>query len=269
MVTIDKRNGYGFQYYDGEQALPHDEVYFFDDAVRVIDTAKQETNCLVTAGPGTGKSHLVTDVAEVAQQSETPALILLAHINGGSKKGVENALYVLDEFTERHGNEGLVIVDNLDYYGYSGSTAARRYPLAVAHTRVASHLIDLINDDQAPQVCGTSHTEEWRAGHWLYGAKRPDDEVTPVAAQLIEAFSSSVDFTGELSEQAAIHILQQKLADTSRLRVALRTIADYAGGFYFRYLNHLPTGTASEQLQQSLEAIDARTARLVGGIACQ
>ena len=269
MIHHDRRNGHGFSY-----APPGAEsnymLYFPGDAASLLDQARNEGGSLITAGPGTGKSHLVSDVVQLAVQEGQPALKLSAHISGGSKKGADNALYVLDEFARAH-PDGLVTVDNVDFYGYSGTRFARRYAVAQAHTRVASYLTEMMLDDQAPALCGTAHTQAWRDSHWLYGQKYAVDTVTPAAQTLLDAFGTNVTFDGIISDEVAKTLLGNKLAtdgDATEIPDILEDIRSHAGDLYFRYVNHLPAEAHLDDINKALRLIDEGTAVRLGSSAC-
>lgn len=266
---VDRRNGYGFYYNNGHDVNIQPDMSLFPEvADTVLKTALEIGNCLVTGGPGSGKSHLIEDVLRTAEAEARPALGIAAHISGGSKKGVDNALFVLGSFAEKHGRDGVVAVDNVDYYGYSGSSAGRRYSLAKSHIDVAREIQRMVTEDQAPVVVGTAHTEDWRKTHWRFADKRADDEVTPAADQLFNAFDHEFKFEGQISEEVARQLLRQKGIEPAAFEDVLEAIRIHSGSLNFRYVNHLPDQFDPSEIVHHLGLINQRTAHLLGGLSC-
>lgn len=263
MIEIDQRNGYGFTYASPEEhslSAP----FFPESSEEVLDTCISEGSCLVEAGPGTGKSHLVGDLVTTATGKDLHTLILSAHISGGSKQGVENALYVLDRFNDQFGDTGLIVVDNVDYYGYSGTKRTRRYPLALAHTAVASYIVGVMEDPDSAIVCGTSHTQSWRESHWRY-PERSDDQVTEVAQDFLDRFKVKYDFDGTIDQIVAGELLGSRFpeADEETLGRCIDAIFENAGNLYFRHVNHT-TAVDPSEIPEELAKIDDITRQKIG-----
>ncbi|HCM51630.1 TPA: hypothetical protein DIS56_00635 [Candidatus Saccharibacteria bacterium] len=215
MKTLENfRNGHGYSVAVPEPDSDGQLLIFPEDARIALEVTQAFGSCLVEAPVGTGKSHLVSDIGVLARsgQYEMPTLIMQAHISGGCKEGASNALRVLDKFADQAGNKGLVIVDNADYYGYSGSEGKRRYQCALKHVEVARFLGHMTKDPDAPQVCATAHNEEWQANHWLYG-RREEDLVTPQAKALLDSFAGTYYFTGAIDTDTAESLLKRKFGE--------------------------------------------------------
>lgn len=274
MTHQDRRNGQGFTYATEATAAAEAEAmtYFPEIAAATLEQVRQTGNCVITAGPGAGKSHLVSDLLQLATSDGQPILQLAAEINGGSKKGVDNALFVLGTFAERH-PDGLIAVDNVDFYGYSGSQLKRRYPLALAHIQVANQLSEMVRDQQAPAVIGTAHTQAWRDNHWLYPTVRPDDMVTPQAQALLDSFDSEVVFDGIVSDRVAEQLIGSRLSEqpsaAESTTIIMDSLREYAGDLYFRHVNHLPSDMIdAAAIENALRQIDQGTAIRLGGVMC-
>lgn len=265
MIEIDQRNGHGFTYASPE-AVDLTTPYFPTASGAILETCLSSGSCLIEAGPGTGKSHLVSDLASKAASEGLHTLVLAAHINGGSKQGVDNALYVVDHFNQEYGEAGLLIVDNVDYYGYSGTRRTRRYPLALAHTAVAEFIGDLIEDTTSTNVCGTSHTQEWRESHWRYG-ERSDDHVTTIAKQLLDRFQVAYHFDGVIDQAIAGELLSTRFpdADEQTLGKCIDAIFENVGSLYFRHINHT-TAVDPSEIPEELAKIDGITRQKIGAL---
>lgn len=266
MVEIDKRNGSGFKYDDAVDA-PSSSLYFPAVVEELIDITVVDGGCLVEAGPRTGKSHLLTDLQNRYTSQGVPSLTLNAMINGGTKRGVESALYVLDEFSERHAADGVILVDNADYYGYSasGRTGFRSYSVAQAHIRVAEYLRELVVDTSTPSVLAAAHNEQWRQVHWRYPHRRDDDEVTPAAQALLESFLQVYPFTGSIDAETARGLVPDTFTD-AEFEEFVAFLKEEAGEIYFRHLNHFnpEIPISPEAIHDEVRRIDTETSRLLG-----
>jgi hypothetical protein len=212
------------------------------DANRVIDALIAEGSCLVEGKVGAGKTHLAGDITSLAVRAEIPSLKFSVHKNVGTKKGVKNALDSFEAFIGEFGEDSLIILDNVDMYGYSGSRAKRQYSLAERHSEVARYLIDLTSDSTAPLICATCHDEEWRKTHWLYPDKRkdPEEPVTKTAKQLLGSFSSQHAFEGILDEFTAKKMLKEekKLCGTEADEI-IAVLSHMSVGLAYRIVSNL------------------------------
>lgn len=270
-ITVeDFRNGFGYEYSPKLEMIEPRETIFPSQAMEIVDQTLSDGSCYVWGDPGAGKSHLVKDLFVESQNRGIPVISIAAHINGGSKKGAVNSEYVLDTFVERHPRESLIIVDNIDYYGYSGSRAHRRYGVAEAHLRVAKKLINLIEVDTSAAVCGLSHTQSWRDAHWKFKDKRgEEDKVSGTAQLLLDSFKGEYVFDGRISEEVAMEILTGKslsLESASKIIAELRMCR---GELLFRHVNHLAIDPRTRDVLTSVNIIDQHTQRLIGGLASQ
>lgn len=272
-ISKNVRNGIGAIYETGpSDDLDNEHILFNDEAVEFVDIANTEGNCLVEGIPGAGKTHLVNDIRRAIWQTGRPALTLKAHISGGSKKGGENANYMMDVFAERHGSEGIIVIDNVDYFGYSGGKNKRSYPMAEAQLIAANKIIELTTDDSAPGVIGLAHTEEWRQAHWQYSSRRgvDNDEVTPVAHTIIKSFTERRQFNGTIDEDTAVAILQEKFPETETGTIdrTIKMLGKITNKLYFRHVNHLPIATGCEtDIRQAIDEININTVQMMGKFA--
>lgn len=210
------RSGHGYSITAAKPDSDGQPQIFPEDTRNVIEITSAFGSCLIEAVVGAGKSHLVSDIGVLARsgQYEMPTLTMRAHISGGCKEGALNALRILDQFSEEMRDEGLIIVDNADYYGYSGSDGKRRYQCALRHIEVARYINDLTSDPEAPRICATAHDDEWRANHWLYG-RREIDEVTPQAQALLDSFAGTYHFSGEIDSATAASLLSDRFGEAA------------------------------------------------------
>lgn len=273
MEATDLRNknglGYAVNPFFGKETEA--DFIFRHDADQVVDLLLANGSCLIEGGVGVGKSHLVNDVGGIAQSPELdmPTLVLSAHKNTGSKRGVKHALDVLTEFEDEVGDEGLIIIDNIDMYAYSGSSAKRQYSLAQKHTEVAQHILGLVQNPDAPFVCATSHDSAWRDSHWLYSLKRnlENDEVTPVASALLGAFSVKHSFPGLLEEVVAERILirDRKFRPVHAERI-ISELSLMTTGISYRVVSKLdPARVFENGLRQEIKNIHGFAEQLTRG----
>ncbi|MBI2588884.1 hypothetical protein HYW35_01590 [Candidatus Saccharibacteria bacterium] len=254
----DMRNGHGYCIIAPMTGLDEHPGFFPVDAQNVMDLVVANGSCLIEASVGAGKTHLVSDIARLARNDalEMPTLTLKAQISGGSRAGASNATSVLNHFAEAVGNQGLIIVDNVDYYGYSGSDGRRQYSRALAHSEVAKHLSVVIRDTSAPHVCATTHDDIWRANHWLYPL-RGEDNVTPSAQSLLDSFSSRYNFSGKINAQTAEKVLKPKFGDSARELVNVLSLQGLLSFLVARRLD--PEGVRQTGLLGEVERIQQET----------
>lgn len=260
-------NGFGFIYINAQDEEHFTKQLFSKQAADVLDHAWEQGSSLAIGCPGAGKTHLLERIQRESFERGLSSLAFQAHINGGSAKGVENALYVIDEFKQRHRQNAVLLIDNADYYGYSGQSIRRRYNLAYNHLAVAEHLIDLLGSNQSPIVIGTAHTQQWRDSHWRYGEKTLIDEVTPTAQKLLDSFSDCYYFDGTLSETEAAEIARQKVPNLSSRETSrfLEKLKEKTGNLFFRHLGMLSLAafTDSKLLSAEVEKINEGTEALI------
>ena len=268
-MDIDKRNGQGFVYVPDGDSAEFSEELFPDDVDEIFQMVIGEADCLVEAGPGAGKSHLVNDMRARCHDLGMASLTLYAHINGGSKQGVANALHVLDSFANMDAEDSVLLIDNVDYYGYSKRDIKRRYRLAKEHTQVALYLMEWLSDSQAPPVMATSHNGDWRETHWLYGKKYEVDEVTDKAEQLLDSFGARYYFSGELSDEVATGLLMRR--DTSitpeTTQSMLEAVKEATGKITYRHIGLLGLSVleaGGDELLAEILKVDQHTRQLTG-----
>ena len=270
-MDIDVRNGCGFVYQGQDESRDWSEELFPDDVSTIMHLTDNNSSngCLVEAVPGAGKSHLVENMQGRCQRVGMASLTFYAHINGGSRRGTENALYVLDEFAKNDPEDSLLIIDNIDYYGYSRRDVKRRYVVAKEHLAVANYLIDWLNDDQTPDLVATSHDKQWRESHWRYGEKYCDDDVTPVASALLASFDAHHFFKGNVSQENAVALILKEHPtiepiDAERMIEALENVT---GQTAYRHIGHVSIDalmSGGDKLVEEIERVEQRTLELIG-----
>jgi hypothetical protein len=270
-LSTNVANGHGYRYEVGGQE-PDFVGEFSDDVEAILELAIDEGNCLVEGSPGSGKSHLARELGTVARRTyDVATLTFYAHINGGSKRGVDNALLALDSFSENHGNDGLIIVDNLDYYGKSSNGKANRRShrtkLAKVHTTTAGYIKDLVSDDGAPVVLGLAHNQEWRDNQWNFDKTLgSEDSITPTAQALLEAFTASYQFEGNLKPEAAYRILVENFDRFSALSIVQTLIS--SGHLNHCVVSNIDAKRLSEHgIRREVRSIIDETRRKIGSLS--
>jgi len=270
-TDLRNKNSFGYAVNPSFGKETEADFVFKSDADQVVDLMFAGGSCLIEGGVGVGKSHLVNDVGGIARSSELdmPTLVLSAHKNTGAKRGVKHALDILTKFEDEVGDEGLIIIDNIDMYAYSGSSAKRQYSLAQKHTEVAKHILDVVNNPDAPFVCATSHDKAWRDSHWRYSHKRKpeNDEVTPVASALLGAFSVKHSFTGLLNEEVAERMLvrDRKFRPVQAERI-ISEMSLMTTGIAYRVVSKLdPARVFENGLRQEIKNIQQVAEQLTRG----
>ena len=271
-IDLRNKNGYGYAIVPPMEEALAPELYFKHDAEMVLDSVLTNSNCLIEGSVGAGKTHLLEDVNSLIRWG-APAvatMIFSAHKNVGTKKGVKRALDTFESFIAETGEEGVIIIDNVDMYGYSGSKGRRQYTLAHAHIDVASYLQEVIQDDgDTPLVIGTSHDSQWREQHWKYAEKKGDkDEVTPVAAALLTSFTMKYTFDGKLEPNQALEILtDQKSFSSEEAKEVIIALENCPQGCTHRVVSRLDReNVLTSGVNMEIARIDEHTAALTHGI---
>lgn len=261
-IWNDNRNGHGYQVFVPEMSSSP-EFLEFADTNSIIRKTMLNGDCLVSGPVGAGKSSLMREIAEVvlAEDRADAVLVLSAHKNGGCQEGAINALAVTDVFVEKFGKDGLIIVDNADYYGYSGRRSKRSYSRALAHIPVARYFTDLLSETDRPLIIGAAHTEQWRRKKWGY-VDRECDEVTPAAQTFLDSFHSRYVFNGRLSEDVASRMLGASFdKDTA---VELQSLLVSCGALYHHIVRRITPSTIQESggIIRNLQAISEQRQKL-------
>lgn len=267
MTIENMRNGHG--YAETEPTGKEDPLIFPEDASEIMYRTVSEGSCLAEGSVGSGKTHLLHDIGRVARSEyELPTFQFSAHINGGSKPGVANALRELDAFACSRGNNGIILLDNADYFGYSGSKGKRVYGLAVAHTKVARYMVDLLGDDQAPLLAGVAHDTQWRRLKWRYRHKKGDsDEVTPAAQKLLDSFSTRYTFTGEISLETAESMLKQQGFDSAEALAVINRLVGSSNLNYRLAARITPQALEQYGFEGAIALINEGTRKRLGDVA--
>jgi hypothetical protein len=269
MITENLRNGHGYTLTEATAEESLHPTIFSEDAHAVLYASVAEGSCLAEGSVGAGKTHLLRDIGKIARKEyDLPTLLFRAHISGGSRSGVTNALRELDAFAEGRENDGIILLDNVDFYGYSGSKCRRSYGLAAAHTQVARYLGDLLSDQTAPLVAGIAHDDAWRRMKWLYSTKKgADDRVTPAAQDLLDGFVARYDFTGDITLDIAESLLVDQgfshndLPDLTARLINTKSLC-------YRIVSRLTPQSITEQgLGGAIARIEFGTQKRLGGMA--
>lgn len=265
MVSENNKNGNGYSYVEPIPEAASPELLFPRDVSEIMYRAVGSGSCIAEGGVGAGKSHLVQDIGKIARSSEygLPTLTLRAHISGGSKNGASIAIRELDAFAESRREDGLIIVDNVDYYGYSGCKRKRSYPIAKEHVRVANYLSNLLHDEESPLIIGTAHDDFWRSQKWQFAARREDDEVTPAAQHLLDSFAVRHQFTGSLDAYTASRLLIANDFKEQEIESLVDTLIQ-EDRLTYRIVSRLQPETSGANIKDQIKTIQAGTARLMG-----
>lgn len=267
MTIENNKNGYGFCFAEPD-SRESTELLFPRDASEIMYKAVVSGSCVAEGSIGAGKSHLVQDLGRVARvQQDIPTLTLRAHISGGSKQGANVALREIDAFADARRADGLIIIDNVDYYGYSGCKRKRSYPIAASHTRVAEYLSALVDDADSPLMIGTAHDAVWRSQKWGFKARRgEDDNVTPAAEKLLNSFAAEHKFTGSLDAYTAARLLAGNGFGNQAAELAVLELIE-SDKLLYRIVSRLQPEEAGINMIDQINEIQAGTARLLGAVA--
>lgn len=271
-IDLRNKNGHGYAIVPPIENTHEPELYFKSDAEVVLDSVLENGNCLIEGSVGAGKTHLLEDVNSLIRWGApgVATMIFSAHKNVGTKKGVKRALDTFENFITEAGEDGVIIIDNVDMYGYSGSKGRRQYTLAHAHADVASYLQEVIQDNgDTPLVIGTSHDRQWREQHWKYQEKKGDkDQVTPVAAALLGSFTMKYTFDGKLAPNQALEILtSQKSFSNEEAREVIMALENCPQGCTHRVVSRLEREKVlTSGVDLAIARIDEHTATLTNGI---
>jgi hypothetical protein len=233
-------NGYGYWAFTPEdpksfadQAEQMREYGDFLETGTVIDLAHENGSVLVQGAPGAGKSHLVRELQMAAVINNVPTFCLTTHINGGKKTGIDNIEEPFAQFKEAVGDgQGLVILDNIDYLGYRGSSRTRSVSSRYANAVEAK--VDELHADPHLVTVGTAHNDEWREGYWTWNDPNVDDP----AKSVLESFGSQLVFEGNMALVGLAHIMANKGHGLGESARAIRNLHSEGRAKFF-YANHV------------------------------
>lgn len=262
----NRQNGHGIDYFVPSQARQITREVMTDldgttflEVPEVMRSLVGSKSVLIEGEPGSGKSHLVEDLKMVCATNGVPYFSLALHINGGKRAGPQIARESLAEFKSLLAQRDptatpIVILDNVDYLGYRGSSRSRTRTDEFA--REMAGLINELMADESLLVLGSAHDDDWREGRWAWGG-----EINAVSQHVVESFAARLSFEGSLSLMGLIDVVRNRHPD-------------YVGGRAIRLVRLLKTmGLASYFYAKhtdldSLEADpDAELARVQAGRA--
>ena len=264
----NKRNGYGYWAAIPQPSAPLDEAlpevgyhHDFTEVPHIIDLLVENRSVLVKGAPGSGKSHLLRDVASAAVMNNLPTFYLYMHINGGKRDGIKNISDALDDFRDRtrYTGGGLVILDNLDYIGYRGHRGRSR-SAATEHAQDTEELVTDLLGDKNLAVLATAHDNAWREGKWTWD----DPAINKPAWRIIEAFNEQLVFEGKMALMGLTHILRERNLDrcghesqipTGRAAHVIRLLRA-SGRANFFHANHLDIDLFLEDPNAAIAAIE-------------
>jgi hypothetical protein len=264
-ITANVANGQGYWMFTpraprsfGEQAGAMAEYGDFSELGGVISMAAESGSVLVKGAPGSGKSHLVRELQTSAVVHNVPTFCLTTHVNAGKRTGIENVREPLAQFAETidEGGQGLIILDNVDFLGYKGSS--RRATPTAEYAEQARALFGELIDDPRFAVIGTAHDDAWREGRWTWD----DPRIDVPAREALELFGSQAVFEGKMSLVGLAHILHGR---GFNLGTAARTIRELRGQdrANFFHANHIDPDAYLADPQAAIAEIEAgRQARI-------
>lgn len=266
------KNGHGYALHMPEQDMDYPDLRFESDTYTVFDSAISYESCLIEGEVGAGKTHLIHDLDRLIRFSAPDATTLEFSVqkNVGTKRGVKHALDILDRYIETERDNGVILIDNIDMYGYSGSDGKRQYSLAKKHIEVARFLGDVITSPDTPIVIATSHTQKWRDQHWRYPEKKgSNDEVTPFAHDLLGTFAVKHAFSGLISKDVAHEILvSERGVRVDDAKHILSQLYDEGTQITHRVVTKIDPLCALESgLHKEIERVDKIAELLTNGVA--
>ncbi|HEU4966268.1 MAG TPA: hypothetical protein VFT53_02175 [Candidatus Saccharimonadales bacterium] len=243
------------------ESLPDESS--FTEVGGIAQGLKTSGSVLVEGAPVSGKSHLVRDLQVAAVVHNVPTFALSTHVNAGKRTGVENIREPLVRFMEHAQYAGgVVILDNVDYLGYKGSSGkARSRSAAEEYARTFQPLVEELIGHPRVTVLGTAHDNRWREGKWTWR----DQAIDGPATATLEAFSIRTTFEGKMALVGLAHILRERnlrqsegmpaldLGSAARIIRMLRAndMAD------FFHANHLNAHLFLEDPEAALREIDS------------
>jgi hypothetical protein len=264
-IVENPANGNGYWYtlpehatplYEGLQGVA--EYGTFSEIPGIIDEAQQSGAVLVQGAPGAGKSHLIREMQTGAVANGLPAFCLTVHINAGKASGLEVATEQLTAFREATADTGgLVILDNVDYLGYKGSSR-RRNASATYAAGIEPVIADMIADPKTA-VVATAHDDGWRAGRWKWA----DPAVDGPAQRVLEGFPSRVVFEGGMALVGLAHVMSSRqvpLGDAARTIRQLKAL----GRADFFHANHIDPELFARDPQAAIDEVMAGRQERIG-----
>jgi hypothetical protein len=223
----------------------------FNELPAIVDMAEANGSVLVQGAPGAGKSHLVRELQTSFVVNDVPCFCLTVHVNGGKASGVEvmkEQLGIFQEATRDTG--GVVILDNVDYVGYRGSSRTRS-----ASTRYAEGLESTVAELAAnPSIVtiATGHNDDWREGRWKWN----DPAIDGPAGRIMDQFGSQLVFEGGMSLVGLAHVMHNR---GFRLGEAARTIRALKGmdRANFFHANHVDPAEFAANPAAAIAKIEA------------
>lgn len=237
VVSEDRSNGSGYIRYEPIDPKTIDDVELnlrecveprFLEFSTILGKAVTNDSVLLEGAPGSGKSNICQDLVSCSQQFEMPFLRIALHINAGTLRKIDKTQQLLTEFrNKRQRNEGFFILDNVDYVGYKGHRT--RAAAATYAEILVPQFIEIITENNHAVTIGTSHDERWRNNKWKWGDPAIDDP----AEALLEAFHSRHKFTGDMSDEALIGLLESRGCDTALAQRTVKKLGESGNSHFF------------------------------------
>lgn len=203
--------------------------YFFD-----VASDNPGSNVLIQGGPGAGKSHLAQDLLRSAVAFGRPMAVLKLHITCGKRFALEQTADQVEQFVAENVQDApIVLLDNVDYFGYGRS---RNLAVSQDSIQYIGGVAKACMDDPKISVIGLAHTPLWRDTHW--SKSRP--EITEPAQEILDAMGEPTEFEGELDCASAWRYYRRTGMDAARALVLVKHLEVINETQVFRQVQHLP-----------------------------
>lgn len=255
----DRRNGRGYYIYEplNPQHITHSlgsldscVNHRFVEMTAITEKIIRNQSVLLEGKPGAGKSNILKDVEKCATLANVPVFRLALHINAGTNRTIDNTLEIVDQQLSRHGDVGrLVLLDNVDYGGYRGSTRRRKNAYEYAEL-ILPKLADLIDDNSTYSI-GTAHDSAWRERKWQWG----DPLIDGMANNLLDAFNERYNFRGEMTAASVTELIASRCNDRVKAE-RVTTGLNELGLLKFHVANHVDVDVFLSDDETALLQVD-------------
>ena len=237
--------------------MPPEEPRRFAEMPAVLTAAVEHDAVLLQGEPGSGKSHILHDIASLCVGNSVPFLRLSIHINAGTvahAKETQELLRTFQENAAHMSGRALCLLDNVDFVGFRNRTRKTGKAIDYAQ-KVVPSLISLV---QSPDVItiGTAHSEEWRRRRWRWPEEGHYAPINAAARLFLNAFGEIHRFDGSMTNGAIQETLQERGVDAPQAR----DIADELGRMgmsQFVYASHIDPQAFMEGSSRACQLVDA------------